>query len=228
MHVPVVIIGSGPAGLLLAHALRCEGIDSIIIERQTREHVEGRIRAGILERITVELMHRVGVGQRMVREGLVHDGVKLAGAEQHIRIDLRELTGGSTVLVYGQTELTKDLIDAAVTRGMRVDWECSNVALHDIDSARPRVTYLHNGAPREITCDFIAGCDGYHGVSRTHMPQDKIRLFERKYPFGWLGILADVPPCDEELIYSHHERGFALASMRSRTRSRYYVQCGLD
>ncbi len=228
MKTKVAIIGGGPAGLLLSQLLHNEGIDNIVLEQRSREYVEGRIRAGVLEQITVDLLERAGVAERMRREGLPHDGFSIAVDGEQFRIDMRELTGGSSVMVYGQTELTKDLIEANIARHGALEWEAEQVALHDLNSSQPRVTYLKAGKQHEIQCDFVAGCDGYHGVSRTCIPEDIIKVFERKYPFGWLGILADVPPCDHELIYSNHERGFALASMRSATRSRYYVQCPLD
>ncbi len=228
MKTKVAIIGGGPAGLLLSQILHNEGIDNIVLERRSREYVEGRIRAGVLEQITVDLLERAGVGARMRREGLPHDGFSIAVDGEQFRIDMRELTGGSSVMVYGQTELTKDLIDANIARHGALEWQAEQVALHDLTSGQPRVTYVKDGKQHEIQCDFVAGCDGYHGVSRTCIPADIIKVFERTYPFGWLGILADVPPCEHELIYSNHERGFALASMRSATRSRYYVQCPID
>jgi p-hydroxybenzoate 3-monooxygenase len=195
-----------------------------VLERQGRDYVEARIRAGLLEWGTVDLLNEAGVGTRMMREGLVHDGFELAFAGRSHRIDLKGLAG-QHVLVYGQTELQKDLGDASEDR---VVWEASNVTLHDYEGSNPRVTYVRNGATHEIECDFIAGCDGYHGVSRASVPAERITQHERIYPFGWLGILADVPPVHDELIYANHARGFALCSMRSKTRSRYYVQCGLD
>lgn len=220
----VVIVGAGPSGLLLSQLLYLHGIESIVLERQSRDYVEARIRAGLLEWTTVDLLTEAGVGSRMHREGLVHGGFDLAfdGRLQHI--DLKGLTG-KHVLVYGQTEIQKDLDEAA---GSRVVWEAKDVALHDFDGLRPRVGWTEKGARREVACDFIAGCDGYHGVSRTSVPTTKLEQFERIYPFGWLGILADVRPVGDELIYANHERGFALCSMRSRTRSRYYLQCGAD
>jgi p-hydroxybenzoate 3-monooxygenase len=220
----VLIVGAGPSGLLLSRLLQRQGIDSLVLERQSREYVEARIRAGLLEWGTVELLQEAGVGARMMREGLVHEGFDLAfdGRIQHV--DLKGLAGRH-VLVYGQTEIQKDLGDAA---GDGVVWGAQDVALHDFDAPRPRVSWSEGGTRREIECDFIAGCDGYHGVSRASLPKDRVTEFERTYPFGWLGILADVPPVGDELIYANHARGFALCSMRSRTRSRYYLQCGLD
>jgi p-hydroxybenzoate 3-monooxygenase len=228
MRTQVAIIGAGPAGLLLAHLLRRAGVDAIVIERRDREYVEGRVRAGVLEQVTVDLMNELGLGERMRAEGLVHTGTNIASDGDLFRIDMSELTGGSTVMVYGQQEVMKDLFDAAEPRGVRIIFDAEEVALHDIDGTKPYVTWRKDGAEQRLECDFIAGCDGYHGVSRATIPDNVLKTFERVYPFGWLGVLADVPPCDHELIYSNHERGFALASMRSPTRSRYYIQCGLD
>ncbi|WP_299015452.1 4-hydroxybenzoate 3-monooxygenase [uncultured Caulobacter sp.] len=228
MRTQVAIIGAGPAGLLLAHLLRRAGVDAVVIERRDREYVEGRVRAGVLEQVTVDLMNELGLGERMRAEGLIHTGTNIAADGDLFRIDMSELTGGSTVMVYGQQEVMKDLFDAAEPRGVRIVFDAEDVALHEIDGAKPYVTWRKDGAEQRLDCDFIAGCDGYHGVSRATIPADVLKTFERVYPFGWLGVLADVPPCDHELIYSNHERGFALASMRSPTRSRYYIQCGLD
>lgn len=228
MRTQVAIIGAGPAGLLLAHLLRRSGIDAVVLERRDREYVEGRVRAGVLEQVTVDLMNDLGLGERMRAEGLIHTGTNIAADGDLFRIDMSELTGGSTVMVYGQQEVMKDLFDAAEPRGVRIVFDAEDVALHEIDGAKPYVTWRKDGAEQRLDCDFIAGCDGYHGVSRATIPADVLKTFERVYPFGWLGVLADVPPCDHELIYSNHERGFALASMRSPTRSRYYIQCGLD
>jgi p-hydroxybenzoate 3-monooxygenase len=216
----VAIIGAGPSGLLLGHALRRAGIEALVVERQSRAYVESRIRAGVLETGTAEFMDWLGLGERMRAQGLVEKGFNLADGQRLIRIDLDRLVGRH-VLVYGQTELTRDLVAAAPERGLEIIWEATDVALHDVDGS-PRVTW--DGG--EIGCDFIAGCDGFHGPSRAAIPDG--RLFEKAYPFGWLGMLAEVPPCHHELIYANHDRGFALASMRSPTRSRYYVQVGLD
>ena len=226
MKTQVCIIGAGPAGLLLGHLLRAEGIDCIVLERQTGDYVLGRIRAGVLERVTVELMERLGLDGRLKAEGLVHDGFNLADGERLVRIDLKELTGGH-VVVYGQTELTKDLMDASEGRGLQVIYEAEDVSLHDVEGEAPFVTFTKGGREERIDCRFIAGCDGFHGPSRKAVPAAVGREYERVYPFGWLGILADVPPCNHELIYANHERGFALASMRSETRSRYYVDVPL-
>jgi p-hydroxybenzoate 3-monooxygenase len=228
LRTQVVIIGAGPAGLFLGHLLKRAGVDAVILERRDRAYVEGRVRAGVLEQVTVDLMEDLGLGQRMRREGLVHGGTNLASDGDVFRIDMADLTGGSTVMVYGQQEVMKDLFDAAETRGVQIVFDAEDVNPQDIDSDRPFVTWRENGVEKRLDCAFIAGCDGYHGVSRAAIPADVRKTFERVYPFGWLGILAEVPPCDHELIYSNHERGFALASMRSATRSRYYIQCGLD
>lgn len=223
----VAIIGSGPAGLMLAHLLHLSGIECIVLERQTRSHVEGRIRAGVLEHGTVETLRDAGVADRLDREGLVHDGFDLSFEGDRHRIGLKALTDKS-VTVYGQTEITRDLIEARLAVGGEIVFEASDVLPVDVSSSRPTVRYTHNGRSFEVTCDFIAGCDGFHGVSRKMIPQDVRREFERVYPFGWLGILADVPPVADELIYASGDRGFALCSMRSATRSRYYIQCSMD
>jgi p-hydroxybenzoate 3-monooxygenase len=226
MKTQVAIIGAGPAGLLLGHLLKAEGIDCVVIERQTPDYVLGRIRAGVLEQITVSLMQQLGLDARLKAEGLVEAGFNLADGERLIRIDCQGLTGKS-VVVYGQTEITRDLMDAAPGRGLEVIYEAEEVALHDIAGEAPWVTYRKDGAEHRVDARFIAGCDGFHGPSRKAIPASVAREFERVYPFGWLGILADVPPCHDELIYANHERGFALASMRSKTRSRYYVDVPL-
>jgi p-hydroxybenzoate 3-monooxygenase len=223
----VAIIGAGPSGLLLAQLLHLNGIDSVVIERRSREYVAGRIRAGVLEQGTVELLQRAGVGERMLRERLVHDGFMLGFDGKTVRVDLHALTGAA-VSVYGQTEVTKDLIETRIAAGATMMFEASEVGVEGFDGAHPRVHYVQGGRRHELNCDFIAGCDGYHGVCRRAVPPQAMLSFERTYPFGWLGVLADVPPAAQELIYSNHARGFALCSMRSRNRSRYYVQCGLD
>jgi p-hydroxybenzoate 3-monooxygenase len=228
VRTQVAIIGAGPAGLFLGHLLQRAGVDAVILERKDRAYVEGRVRAGVLEQVTVDLMERLGLGARMRRQGLVHGGTNLASDGEVFRIDMTELTGGSTVMVYGQQEVMKDLFDAAETRGVPIVFDAEDVALHDIDGDRPHVSWRKDGVEWRLDCDFVAGCDGYHGVSRAAIPAAVQRTFERAYPFGWLGLLAEVPPCDPELIYCNHERGFALASMRSPTRSRYYIQCPLD
>ena len=222
--IQVAIVGAGPSGLLLSQLLHRAGIECIVLERHTRDYVERRIRAGLLEWTSVELLRDAGVGERMMREGLVHDGVVLAFDGRVHRIDLAGLSGRH-MLVYGQTEIQRDLDEAAAGRTV---WEAGDVRIHEFETAHPRVTYTREGVTHTVECDFIAGCDGYHGVCRASVPSGKIREFERIYPFGWLGILADVPPVHDELIYVNHSRGFALCSMRSRTRSRYYVQCPLQ
>ena len=225
MRTQVCVIGAGPAGLLLGHLLRAEGIDCVVLERRSPDYVLGRIRAGVLEQVTVGLMERLGLDARLKAEGQPHDGFNLADGERLIRIDMAELTG-KQVVVYGQTELTRDLMEAREERGLEVVYDAEDVALHDIEGDAPFVTYRKDGAGQRVDCRFIAGCDGFHGPSRQAMP-DAGREYERVYPFGWLGILADVPPCNHELIYANHERGFALASMRSQTRSRYYIDVPL-
>jgi len=227
MRIPVCIIGAGPAGLLLGHLLQAEGIECMVLERQTPDYVLGRIRAGVLENITVSLMERLGLDERLKAEGIPHDGFNLVDGERLIRIDIAELTGGQQVVVYGQTELTRDLMEAREDRGLEVIYEAADVALHEIDGGEPYVTYFKDGSEHRVDCRIIVGCDGFHGPSRKAIPSIAAKEYERVYPFGWLGILADVPPCNRELIYANHERGFALASMRSETRSRYYVDVPL-
>src|SRR5690348_2771181 len=222
----VAIVGGGPAGLLLAQLLQLAGIDSVVLERRSRAYVEGRIRAGVLEPMTVAMLERAGVGARMHREGLLHDAFNIAVDGELMHIDLLGLTG-SRVMVYGQTELTRDLNEAIVGRHSKLRFEVEAMEFGGLDSAPYVVCKADDGEIR-IDCEFIAGCDGYHGISRNQIPAHILRTYEKTYPFGWLGILADVPPCNDELIYCNHERGFALASMRSRTRSRYYIQCASD
>lgn len=228
MRTQVAIIGAGPAGMFLTHLLRRDGIDAVVIERRDRAYVEGRVRAGVLEQITVDLMHRLGLAKRLVREGLVHGGTNLSLDGRLFRIDMAALTGGSTVTVYGQQEVMRDLFDAAEANDLSIVWNAVDVTLDDLDTDQPSVSWKADGVHQTLACDFVVGCDGYHGISRAAIPADVLNTFERVYPFGWLGILADVPPADHELIYANHERGFALASMRSATRSRYYIQCGVD
>jgi p-hydroxybenzoate 3-monooxygenase len=227
MRVQVAIIGAGPAGLLLGQLLHRAGIDTIILEQRSQEYVLSRIRAGVLEQGTVDLLDEAGVGARAHAEGLVHGGFELCFGNVRHRIDMHGHTG-KNVVVYGQTEVTRDLMDARDRAGAKIVYEAENVSLHDFDGAKPRVRYVKDGVTHEVECDFIAGCDGYHGVSRQSVPAGAIKTFERVYPFGWLGILSDTRPVSHELIYSHHERGFALCSMRSMKRSRYYIQCSLD
>ncbi|HYD24513.1 MAG TPA: 4-hydroxybenzoate 3-monooxygenase [Croceibacterium sp.] len=226
MKTQVCIIGAGPAGLLLGHLLRAEGVACVVLERQTPGYVLGRIRAGVLEQITVSLMERLGLHARLKAEGLPHDGFNLADGERLIRIDIAGLTG-KQVTVYGQTELTRDLMEAREARGLEVIYSAGDVALHAIDGDTPFVTFTRDGREERIDCRIVVGCDGYHGPSRQAV-LGRGTEYHREYPFGWLGILADVPPCHHELIYSHHARGFALASMRSETRSRYYVDVPLS
>src|SRR6476661_8102286 len=224
MRVQVAIIGAGPAGLLLGQLLHRAGVDNVILESRSQDYVLARVRAGVLESGTVALLKRAGVGERCKAEGLVHDGFDLAFGGARHRIDLKRLTGRS-VTVYGQTEITKDLIQARTAAGAETVYEARDVTLEGFDTESPQVIF--NGKER-VHCDFIAGCDGFHGVSRASVPAEAVRLYERVYPFGWLGVLSDTQPVSDELIYVSHERGFALCSMRSRTRSRYYVQCPLS
>ncbi|MCX8570748.1 4-hydroxybenzoate 3-monooxygenase [Aminobacter sp. MET-1] len=228
MRVQVAIIGSGPSGLLLGQLLGNAGIETVIIDRASRNHILDRVRAGVLEEGTARLMDQAGVGARMHAEGLPHNGFSLAFDGRDHRIDLFALTGGSRMLVYGQTELTRDLIDKRDADGQPSVYEAIDVAPHAFDGSRPYVTYEKNGQTHRIDCDFIAGCDGYHGTCRRAVPDSAIRTFEKIYPFGWLGILSEVPPVSDELVYANHPNGFALCSMRSHTRSRYYIQCALD
>lgn len=227
MRTQVAIIGSGPSGLLLGQLLTDAGIDNVILERATRDYVLGRIRAGVLEQGMAGMLDEAGAGGRMRREGLPHDGFDLTFSGRHHRIDLFGLTG-KHVIVYGQTEVTRDLMDRRAQTGGVTVYEAANVQPHDFEGARPYVTYEKDGVEHRLDCDFIAGCDGYHGPSRKAVEGRGLDTFERVYPFGWLGIVADVAPVSHELIYSNHPRGFALCSMRSNTRSRYYVQCALD
>ena len=228
MRTQVAIVGAGPSGLLLGGLLSQAGIDNVIVEQRSADYVLGRIRAGVLEQGTADLLDAIGVGARMHAEGLPHDGVELCFGGKRHRIDLHGLTG-KRVIVYGQTEVTRDLMQARQASGCTTVYEADDVSVHDfIDGARPSVRYRQGGTTHTVQCDFIAGCDGYHGVCRASVPKDRIALHEKVYPFGWLGLLADVPPLSHELIYLNHERGFGLCSMRSRTRSRYYVQCPLD
>jgi p-hydroxybenzoate 3-monooxygenase len=227
----VAIIGGGPAGLLLGQLLHKAGIDAILIERQTPDYVLSRIRAGVLEQVSMDLLDEAGVGARMHQEGLVHGGFDMLFKGERHRIDMQALTAGKQVMVYGQTEVTRDLMDARQAAGLPTIYEAANVTLHDFDTDRPRVRYETSGAngsvQHEIACDFIAGCDGFHGVCRASAPRSAIREYEKVYPFGWLGVLADTPPVHHELIYVNSPRGFALCSQRSHTRSRYYLQVPL-
>jgi p-hydroxybenzoate 3-monooxygenase len=228
MRTQVAIVGAGPAGLLLGALLSQAEIDNVIVEQRSGEYVLGRIRAGVLEQGTVDLLDALGIGARMHAEGLPHDGVELCFNGQRHRINLHGLTG-KRVMVYGQTEVTRDLMQARAVSGRTTVYEADDVSVHDfIDGARPTVRYRQGATTQAIESDFIAGCDGFHGVCRASVPADRLTLHEKVYPFGWLGLLADVPPLSHELIYLNHARGFGLCSMRSRTRSRYYVQCSLD
>jgi p-hydroxybenzoate 3-monooxygenase len=226
MRTQVAIIGAGPAGLLLGQLLHRHGIDNIILERQTGEYVLARVRAGVIEQVTMDLLDEAGVGARMHVDGLVHEGVQICVDGIRHRISFKEMTG-KTVMVYGQTEITKDLMDGRAATGAPSVYAAHEVTLHDISGPAPRVTYRADGKTREIECDFVAGCDGFHGVSRKSVPSAAIRTHERVYPLGWLGILSETPPVSDELIYVHHPLGFALCSMRTPTRSRYYIQCSL-
>jgi len=228
MRTQVAIIGAGPSGLLLGQLLHKAGIDAIVLERQTGDYVLGRIRAGILEQVTMDLLDEAGVGVRMHQEGIPHHGFDMLFGGQRHRIDMTALTGGKQVMVYGQTELTRDLMEARQAAGLPTVYEAGNVTVHDFDSDKPRVRFEKDGQTHEIACDFIAGCDGFHGVCRASVPRGAIQEFEKVYPFGWLGLLSDTPPVHEELIYANSSRGFSLCSMRSATRSRYYLQVPLS
>lgn len=228
MKTQVAIIGAGPAGLLLGQLLHKAGIDTVILERQTPDYVLGRIRAGVLEQGTADLLREAGAGARMDTEGLLHDGFELVLNGRRERIDLKALTGGKQVMVYGQTEVTRDLMQARAASGAMSVYEAADVELHDVTSEKPYVTFTHQGERVRLDCDYIAGCDGFHGVARRSIPAERLSVFERVYPFGWLGLLSDTPPVSHELIYASSERGFSLCSQRSATRSRYYLQVGLD
>lgn len=228
MKTQVAIIGSGPSGLLLGQLLQKQGIDTVILERQTQDHVMSRIRAGILEQGTVDLVREANASERMDREGIPHEGVELAFAGRRVHIDLKTYSGGKTVMVYGQTEMTRDLMAARSKAGATSIYQAINVKLHELKSECPYITFEKEGEEVRLDCDYIAGCDGFHGVSRKSIPPELITEYERVYPFGWLGVLSDTPPVSDELIYANHARGFALCSMRSTTRSRYYVQVASD
>ncbi|RQR28190.1 MULTISPECIES: 4-hydroxybenzoate 3-monooxygenase [unclassified Burkholderia] len=229
MRTQVAIIGAGPSGLLLSHLLRLQGVDSILVEARSREYCENRIRAGVLEQGTVDTLNEAGLGERMRREGLEHHGIELLFSGQRHRIDLSELTGGRAITVYSQHEVVRDLIAAGDAHGHPMHFEVSDVALHDVESEHPFVTFKHaDGRADRIDCDYIAGCDGFHGIARQTIPAERLNTFERVYPFAWLGILADAAPSLDELVYAHHENGFALFSMRSPTVTRLYLQCKPD
>src|SRR5580704_13334346 len=225
MHTQVGIVGAGPSGLLLAHLLHLSGIDSVVLESRSEEYVIDRVRAGVLEQGMVYLLAAIGLGDRVRREGLIHHGINISFGGARHRIDMHELTGGRAITVYGQNELQKDLNQARRGTGRPLYYEVEDLSLHDFDSPNPRIRYLRNGASEELTCDFIAGCDGFHGVSRPSIPERAITSFERTYPFGWLGILAEAAPASEELVYTWTELGFSLFSMRSPTITRLYLQC---
>jgi p-hydroxybenzoate 3-monooxygenase len=228
LRTQVGIVGAGPAGLMLGHLLHLAGIDSVIVEKFTGQHVIERVRAGVLEQGTVDLMNEVGVGERLTREGMRHGGIYIAFAGRRHRIDFRELTGGRSITVYGQNEVVTDLIAARAATGRPIVFEAAGVAVEDLDTDRPVLRYGEQGEPREVRCDFIAGCDGFHGVSRPSIPATHVRAYDCTYPFGWLGILANAPPTSDELVYSAHQRGFALFSMRSPRVTRLYLQCAPD
>jgi p-hydroxybenzoate 3-monooxygenase len=229
MRTQVGIIGSGPSGLLLARLLHLQGIDTVILESRSRDYVLGRIRAGVIEQGMADLLREARAGERMDKEGLIHEGINIAFDGRLERIDFPKHTNGKVVMVYGQTEITYDLMKAHIDEaGCVVHYEAPAICVEDYETNTPRIIYEQNGERKELVCDFVAGCDGFHGVTRRSVPADKITNYERTYPFGWLGILSDVPPVKEELIYANHERGFALCSMRSHMRSRYYIQCRRD
>jgi p-hydroxybenzoate 3-monooxygenase len=228
METQVGIVGAGPAGLLLAHLLHLRGIESVVLEARSREYVEARVRAGVLEQTTVDLLDSAGVADRLHREGLVHHGLELRFDGRGHRIDFAELTGGRAITVYGQQEVVKDLIAARLDAGGELRFEVDDVTLHDLETDRPCVRFSHEGSEHELRCDVVAGCDGFHGISRPTVPEGVLRVYEREYPFAWLGILAEVAPSSEELIYCHHDRGFALHSMRSPKLTRLYLQCAPD
>ncbi|HTT18811.1 MAG TPA: 4-hydroxybenzoate 3-monooxygenase [Candidatus Sulfotelmatobacter sp.] len=228
MHTQVGIVGAGPAGLVLSHLLHLRGIESVVVESRTREYVQERVRAGVLEQNTVDLLTDMGVGERMRREGLVHQGIALRFQARDHRIDFQKLTGGRAITIYAQAEVVKDLIDARLAAGGQVYFEASDVSVHNLDGQQPSIRFGKNGERCEINCDFIAGCDGFHGVCRPSIPDKVLKVYERTYPFAWLGILAEAPPSSNELVYSYHECGFALLSMRSEQLSRLYFQCAPD
>jgi p-hydroxybenzoate 3-monooxygenase len=225
MKTQVGIVGAGPAGLVLSHLLHLSGIESVVLETHSRSYVEERVRAGVLEQGTADLLRDTGVGARMLRQGLMHHGIELQFGSGRHRIDFAELTGGQGVMVYAQHEVLKDLIHARLEAGGKILFEVEDLSVHELKGPRPRIRFRHNGLTDELECDFIGGCDGFHGICRPSLPEGVLKTFEKVYPFAWLGILAEAPPSSKELIYAHHERGFALLSMRSPTISRLYLQC---
>ena len=228
MRTQVGIVGAGPAGLTLSHLLHREGIESVVLEDRSREYVEQRVRAGVLEQAIADLLVDAGAGERLRREGIVHHGIELQFDRERHRIPLSDLTGGRAIVVYGQTEVVKDLIRLRLDAGLPLLFDVSDVSVRDLESERPSIRFSHEGAEHVLECDVVAGCDGYHGVCRPSIPAGVLSEFSREYPFGWLGILAAVPPSNDELVYSHHERGFALLSLRNPELSRLYVQCRPD
>jgi len=228
MKTQVGIVGAGPAGLVLAHLLYRAGIESVVLESQTRPYIEERVRAGLLEQGTVDLLNELGLGERMMRQGLVHYGVELRFGGRGHRIDFKELAGGRGVMIYAQHEVIKDLVAARLAANGKTLFEAKEVSVHGLDSEKPTIRFTQNETPMELQCDFIAGCDGFHGICRDSIPSGVLKIYERDYPFGWLGILAEAPPASHELIYASHERGFALMSMRSPKISRLYIQCKPD
>ena len=218
-------MGAGPAGLVLSHLLYLQGIDSVVVENRSRQYVEDRVRAGVLEQGTVDLLTEMGVGERMKSEGLIHYGIELRFEGRGHRIDFRDLTGGKGIMIYAQHEVLKDLNNARLATGGQVYFEVENVSVHDFNDAYPKIRYRKDGSDHELTCDFIAGCDGFHGICRPSIPEGVLTEYERVYPFGWLGILAEAPPSSDELVYTYHDRGFALLSMRTPHISRLYLQC---
>jgi p-hydroxybenzoate 3-monooxygenase len=228
MRTQVGIVGAGPAGLVLSHLLHLQSIESVIIEARSRQYIEDRVRAGVLEQGTVDLLTQTGVGERLQRQGLVHYGIELRFAGHRHRIDFKDLTGGRGITIYAQHELIKDLVSARLAYGGPILFDVEDVSVHDVTTSQPKILFAQNGQSHELACDFIAGCDGYHGISRPSIPAGVLTAYERNYPFGWLGILAQAPPSSTELIYALHDHGFALLSMRSPEISRLYVQCSAD
>ena len=228
MRTQIGIVGAGPAGLLLAHLLRLQGIESIVVENRNRSYLEDRVRAGVLEQGTVDILNESGVGERLNKQGLIHHGIELSFNEKRHRIDLHELTGGRASTVYGQQEVVKDLIKARLDANAPLFFEVENTSIHDLETDAPKIRFTKDGAEQEIICDFIAGCDGFHGICRPTIPAGVLNFYDRVYPFGWLGVLAESKPPSEELIYCHHERGFALFSMRTPDITRLYLQCEPD